>query len=112
VELKYRAPPTKAFPSLSTDGSLVLDPRYLSSKLSYAVNVASLAASADACALAALDALELAADAELDALVADVLALLALVDALLAELAALVADVDALLALLDALVAEVDALLA
>jgi hypothetical protein len=89
--LKYNAPASKALPSLSTDGSDVLEPRYLSSKLSKADNVWSLAASAAVCA----DAADVA---ELDAFVAEV-------EAELAELAALVADVLAALAEVEALVA-------
>jgi len=34
LELKYKAPVTKALPSLSTDGLEVLLPKYLSSKVS------------------------------------------------------------------------------
>ena len=67
TELKYREPANKALPSLSNVGSDVLLPRYLSSKLSYAVSVASLAASAAVCALPAA--------------VAELAALVALVDA-------------------------------
>ena len=67
TELKYRDPATRALPSLSNVGSLVLLPRYLSSKLSYAASVASRAASAAVCALPAA--------------VAELAALVALVDA-------------------------------
>lgn len=45
-ELKYKAPATRALPSLSNVGSDVLVPRYLSSNESYAANVASRADSA------------------------------------------------------------------
>lgn len=34
VELKYSAPTNNVLPSLSTDGAVVLEPKYLSSKLS------------------------------------------------------------------------------
>ena len=40
VVLKYNAPSIKASPSLSNVGSLAFGPRYLSSKLSYAVSAA------------------------------------------------------------------------
>lgn len=66
--LKYKAPSTKALPSLSSVGSDALAPKNLSSNRSKL----------------------------LAALVAEVAALLALVDALLADVAALVAEVDAL----------------
>ena len=46
VLLKYRAPATRALPSLSRVGSDALVPRYRSSKLSYAAKVWSRAVSA------------------------------------------------------------------
>jgi hypothetical protein len=67
VVLKYKSPAFKASPSLSTDGSELLDPKYVSSKVS--------ALAAAAAALAA-------------ALVSDV-------EALLADVAAFDADVEA-----------------
>lgn len=48
VLLKYSAPATSASPSLSTVGSAVLEPKYLSSNVSYADAAdAALAAAAD-----------------------------------------------------------------
>lgn len=91
VVLKYRAPATRALPSLSVDGSFAFCPRYRSSKLSKAAKAASL----DACALEALEA----------AAVALVDAAEALLEAEVAEFAALVSLVAAAVALLDALVA-------
>jgi hypothetical protein len=91
VVLKYNAPSSKASPSLSTVGSLAFGPRYLSSKLSYAVS---------------------AAVADVAALVSDVAAFVSEVAALLSEVAALLSDVAALLALVDALLSDVAALLA
>jgi hypothetical protein len=81
VVLKYKAPETKALPSLSNVGSDVLVPKYLSSKLSKAAKAASRAA-----------AEAVAEDAEE-----------------VAELAEFVAEVAAFVAEFDALVAEVDA---
>ena len=66
--LKYKAPSESALPSLSTEGSLVLDPKKSSS------NVSS-AASAAACALDAAVAELAEAVAELAAFVAEVDAL-------------------------------------
>ncbi len=113
-------PTTKASPSLFTDGSDDLAPKYLSSKLSNAA-AADAAELADAVALLAeLVACVPAVDAEL----ADAVALLALAVAefalAVAEFAELVADVapslalvvavDALVLASDALVVAVDAL--
>ncbi len=66
--MKYKAPATRALPSLSNVGLLALVPRYLSSKLSYAANAESRAASAAVCA-------DEAALADVAALVAEVEAL-------------------------------------
>lgn len=79
--LKYKAPATRAFPSLSNVGAEDLAPKYLSSKESNEAKAA--------------DAAELAVDAEDAALVSEVAALLADVDAADALEAALVADVAA-----------------
>ena len=66
--LKYNAPSNKASPSLSNVGSLAFGPKYLSSKLSYAVSAAVAEVAADVAEVAALVA-------EVDALVAKVDAL-------------------------------------
>lgn len=63
AELKYNAPVSNAFPSLSNVGGVVLDPRYLSSNWSYTV----AALEAEVCAELAEVAAE---DAEVDADVA------------------------------------------
>jgi hypothetical protein len=79
---QYNAPSNRALPSLSTEGSDDLFPKYLSSNWSYS-------------------------EAVFDSLVA---ALLALVEALVALVEALAADVAAEVALLEADVAEFEAL--
>jgi hypothetical protein len=61
---KYKAPDTRALPSLSTVGALDLDPKYRSSKLSSAASAESLAASAAVWADAADEAELLAAVAD------------------------------------------------
>lgn len=90
-ELKYKAPANKALPSLSTDGSDALAPKYLSSNESKAANVASRADSAAVCADEAAVALVEALDALVEALDALEEALVALVEAADAEFDALVA---------------------
>jgi hypothetical protein len=66
--LKYNAPASKALPSLSKVGAVDFCPKYLSSKLSKAVRAASAAA-------LAVDAEPAAAVAEVEALVAWVVAI-------------------------------------
>ena len=83
--LKYNAPATSAFPSLSTVGSLDLLPKYRSSNSSSEV---AAAAAEFADAVAEVEALP----SEVDALDAEVAALDSEVAALDAEVAAEVAD--------------------
>jgi len=54
VVLKYKSPVVKGSPSLSTEGSLALAPKYVSSKLSAAASAASLALFAALAALLAV----------------------------------------------------------
>tara|TARA_R110000868_G_scaffold105298_2_gene289609 strand:+ start:1239 stop:1613 length:375 start_codon:yes stop_codon:yes gene_type:complete len=75
VLFQYKAPVKRVFPSLSTEGAVALEPKYLSSKESRL--------------FAALVALVAALEAEVAAFEAEV-------EALLAEVAALVAEVVAL----------------
>ena len=61
AELKYNAPVSNAFPSLSNVGGVVLDPRYLSSNWSYTVAALVAEVCAELAEVAAEDA-EVAAD--------------------------------------------------